>query len=75
MQHRVRFEDIQQFDSEVRYLVKFNGSQKVSQCRHAPEQVISTQAPEYSFEGKEGTVLSESPSKSGDRQNLILTDF
>jgi hypothetical protein len=47
------FEDIQQVDSRARYLVKFNGSQKVSKYRHV--DVFSGKDPEYSFEKREGT--------------------
>jgi hypothetical protein len=59
MEHRKRFEDIRQLDSTVRYSVKFNGSQKVSERNHvdASERIISRSAPEYSFVEEKGTVL------------------
>ncbi|KAI9764637.1 MAG: hypothetical protein M1840_008134 [Geoglossum simile] len=50
-EHQRQFKDIRKFDSTVRHLVKFNGSQNVSKCNNVgvSRRVISSRAPEYSF--------------------------
>ena len=50
MEHRRRFKDIRQFEPTARYLVRFRGSQDVSECENvdASERTVSRKVVEHS---------------------------